>query len=108
MVLRLRRQHLRPHLEAFFAWAEVEYERVRSVRGVVRSALGYVVRQKQALMRILDYGRLVLENNRSERELRKIAMMGSLCVTPSSTRKPKRSSVCRIATWATLSAGACT
>ena len=61
-------------MEAFFAWAEVEYERVLKVRGVVRSALGYVVRQKQALMRVLDDGRLVLENNRSERELRRIAV----------------------------------
>ncbi|HEY1585481.1 MAG TPA: IS66 family transposase, partial [Polyangia bacterium] len=74
MILSLRRQHLRPHMEAFFAWAEVEYERVLKVRGVVRSALGYVVRQKQALMRVLDDGRLVLENNRSERELRRIAV----------------------------------
>jgi transposase len=73
-ILSLRRQHLRPHLEAFFAWAEVEYERVRKVRGLVRSALGYVVRQKQALMRVCDDGRLVLENNRSERELRRIAV----------------------------------
>ncbi len=74
VIASLRRQHLRPHMEAFFAWAEVEYERVRQVRGVVRSALGYVVRQKQALMRVLDDGRLVLENNRSERELRRIAV----------------------------------
>ena len=74
VVLRLRRQHLRPHLEAFFTWAETEYERVRDQRGPVRSALGYAVRQKDALMRVLDDGRLVLENNRSERELRKIAV----------------------------------
>src|SRR5277367_6375945 len=74
VILSLRRQHLRPHMEAFFAWAEVEHERVLKVRGIVRSALGYVVRQKQALMRVLDDGRLVLENNRSERELRRIAV----------------------------------
>lgn len=73
VILRLRRQQLRPHLEAFFAWAETEYERVREQRGMVRSALGYAVRQKDALMRVLDDGRLVLENNRSERALRKIA-----------------------------------
>jgi transposase len=73
-ILSLRCRHLRPHMEAFFAWADVEYERVRNVRGVVRSALGYVVRQKAALMRVLDDGRLVLENNRSERELRRIAV----------------------------------
>lgn len=73
VILRMRRQHLRPHLEAFFAWAEAEYERVRQQRGMVRSALGYAIRQKDALMRVLDDGRLVLENNRSERALRKIA-----------------------------------
>jgi transposase len=74
VILRLRRQHLRPHLEDFFRWAEAEYERVRDQRGAVRSALGYAVRQKDALMRVLDDGRLVLENNRSERELRRIAV----------------------------------
>jgi hypothetical protein len=74
VVLRLRRQHLRPHLEAFFAWAQVEHLSVLSQRGLVRSALGYALRQKDALMRVLDHGRLVLENNRSERELRRIAV----------------------------------
>ena len=70
----LREQHLRPHLEAFFAWAAVEYEKVRDQRGLLRSALGYAVRQKDALMRVLDDGRLLLDNNRSERELRSIAV----------------------------------
>ena len=74
VILRMRRQHLRPHLEAFFPWAEGEYERVRDQRGLVRSALGYAIRQKDALMRVLDDGRLILENNRSERELRRIAV----------------------------------
>jgi len=74
VVLRLRRQHLRPHMNAFFAWAEAEHERVRDQRGPVRSALGYAVRQKDSLLRVLDDGRLVLENNRSERELRRIAV----------------------------------
>jgi transposase len=71
---RLRNQHLRPHIEAFFTWAAVEYEKVRDQRGLLRSALGYAVRQKDALMRVLDDGRLILENNRSERELRRIAV----------------------------------
>ncbi len=74
VILRMRRQYLRPHLEDFFAWAEVEHERVRDQRGLVRSALGYALRQKDALMRVLDDGRLQLENNRSERELRRIAV----------------------------------
>jgi transposase len=74
VILRMRGQYLRPHLEDFFAWAEVEHERVRDQRGLVRTALGYAVRQKDALMRVLDDGRLHLENNRSERELRRIAV----------------------------------
>jgi transposase len=73
-ILRARRQYLRPHLEDFFAWAEVEHERVRDQRGLVRSALGYALRQKDALMRVLADGRLHLENNRSERELRRVAV----------------------------------
>ncbi|HEY3746189.1 MAG TPA: IS66 family transposase [Gemmatimonadaceae bacterium] len=73
-ILRLRQTHLRPHLEAFFVWSEHEYARVRDQRGLLRSALGYAVRQKVPLMRVLEDGRLVLENNRSERELRRIAV----------------------------------
>lgn len=70
----LRDAHLRPHVEAFFVWAAAEHEKVKHVRGLLRSALGYLVRQKDALCRFLDDGRLLLDNNRSERELRKIAV----------------------------------
>ena len=70
----LRHQHARPHLEAFFAWAEVEFQRVKNERGLLCSALGYSVRQKDALMRYLDDGRLETTNNVSERELRRIAV----------------------------------
>jgi transposase len=73
-IARLRDQHLRPHLDAFFAWATRQYELVRERRGLLRSALGYAVRQSDALRRVLDDGRLVLDNNRSERELRRIAV----------------------------------
>ena len=73
-IKRLRDAHLRPHLDAFFAWAALEYDKVRDQRGILRSALGYAVRQKDALLRVLDDGRLVLDNNRSERALRSIAV----------------------------------
>jgi hypothetical protein len=73
-IKRLRDQYLRPHVEAFFEWAALEYEKVRDQRGLMRKAFGYVIRQKAALMRFLDDGRLGLENNRSERELRRIAV----------------------------------
>jgi transposase len=69
-IKRLRDAHLRPHLQAFFAWAEVELDKVKHQRGSLRSALGYAVRQKDALLRVLDDGRLALDNNRSERALR--------------------------------------
>jgi transposase len=70
----LRHAHARPHLEAFFAWAEAEFARVKEQRGRLRSALGYCVRHQAALMRYLDDGRLEPTNNKSERELRRIAV----------------------------------
>ena len=69
-IKRRRDAHLRPHMTAFFAWAEDEFAKVQDQRGSLRSALGYAVRQKDALLRVLDDGRLVLDNNRSERALR--------------------------------------
>jgi len=69
-----RRQRIaRPMLDDFFAWAEGIFERVRDVRGPVPSAFGYAIRQRDALRRYLDDGRLRLENNSAERELRSIA-----------------------------------
>ena len=73
-IKRLRDAHLRPHVDAFFVWAEGQYERVRHERGLLRSALGYVVRNKDALLNFFNDGRLLLDNNRSERELRKVAV----------------------------------
>jgi transposase len=73
-ITRLRQQHSRPELAAFFAWAEIEHEQVRNQRGWLRSAFGYAIRQKAALMRFLDDGRLNIDNNASERELRQIAV----------------------------------
>jgi transposase len=70
----LRLQHTKPRLDDFFAWAEVEYRKVEGERGLVRSAFGYVVRQKAALMRFLEDGRLRVDNNASERALRQIAV----------------------------------
>jgi transposase len=72
-IKRLRNIHSRPLVEAFFVWAAPEYEKVRAIRGPLRSAFGYLIRQKDALMRFLEDGRLRLDNNHSEGELRKIA-----------------------------------
>lgn len=73
-IKRLRDVHLRPHVEAFFVWVASEYRDGVLPRGSLRSALGYAHRQKDALMRFLDDGRLVLDNNRSERALRSVAV----------------------------------
>jgi hypothetical protein len=70
----LRDRHLRPHVVAFFEFVEPEYERVKHQRGMLCSALGYCVRQREALMRFLDDGRLEMTNNHSERQLRRVAV----------------------------------
>jgi transposase len=65
---------MRPEIESFFAFVESEWQRVKDQRGLLRSALGYAMNQKDALVRFLEDGRLKLDNNRSERALRKIAV----------------------------------
>jgi transposase len=69
----LRDRHLRVHVEAFFEFVEAAYPEYEHQRGMLRSALGYCIRQKQALMRFLDDGALEMTNNHSERQLRKVA-----------------------------------
>ena len=71
-IAELRRAHLAPLVEELLAFAEREYERVRAQRGSLRSALGYTVRQADALRAFLDDGRLRLDNNLSEGQLRKV------------------------------------
>jgi transposase len=70
----LRLQFSKPLVDDFFAWAAVEFAKVKDQRGLLRSAFGYAVRQREALSRFLDDGRLRLDNNGSERELRRIAV----------------------------------
>ncbi len=70
----LRELHMRPHTDAFFEWVALEYDRVRDQRGLLRTALGYAYRQRAPLTTFYDDGRLKLDNNSSERELRRIAV----------------------------------
>ena len=63
-------------LDDFFAWAEGVSERVRTVRGPVAAAFGYAIRQRNALRRFLDDGRLRLENNNAEHALRSSIAVG--------------------------------
>lgn len=71
---RLRQLHSKPHLDAFFEWVHAEYSKVEKLRGLLRDALGYVVRQRAPLSAFLANGRLQLTNNGSERELRAVAV----------------------------------
>ncbi len=59
--------------EAFFAWCEVESERVLDETPISR-ALQYARNQKEALCRFLEDGRIPIHNNLSERELRREAV----------------------------------
>ncbi len=68
----MRDVHVRPLVDAYFAWLETERVVVRE-RGLVASALGYSHNQEAPLRRFLEDGRLRMENNRSERALRTIA-----------------------------------
>jgi hypothetical protein len=68
-----RDQTVRPRVDAFFTWARGEYDKLAE-RGLAATALGYSVRHEQALRRFLDDGRLRMDNNSAERELRSIAV----------------------------------
>jgi len=68
-----RDQTVRPLIDTFFTWAHGQYDRLTE-RGLIATALGYSIRHEQALRRFLDDGRLRMENNAAERELRTIAV----------------------------------
>lgn len=70
----MRDRFSRPEIDAFFAWAEIEWVKVEHQRGLLRSALGYVRNQREPLARFLEDGRLEIDNNRSERALRRVAV----------------------------------
>lgn len=71
-----RQRVARPMLDDFFAWADGVFEREKGVRGPVATAFGYAIRQREALRRFLDDGRLRLDNNASERALRSPIAVG--------------------------------
>jgi hypothetical protein len=68
-----RDQAVRPLVDRFFDWARAEYDKLEG-RGLAATALGYSVRHEQALRRFLEDGRLRMENNSAERELRAVAV----------------------------------
>ena len=69
----MRGQHLRPLLADFFEWVK-QARTVAEGRNLATKALGYAFNQEKELLRVLDDGRLPLDNTRSERSLRKIVV----------------------------------
>ena len=67
-----RMRYLAPLIDAFMDFAKQHYEREKMRRGPARAALGYAVRQEGPLRAVLTDGRLRIDNNWSERELRKV------------------------------------
>ncbi len=68
----LRDEHLRPLVDEFFEFVRAEYEKVKNERGTLCSALGYSVRHETAFRAFLQDGRLRIDNNPSEGQLRKL------------------------------------
>ena len=69
----LRAEHIRPLMESLFEWVE-QARATAQGRDLATKALGYAFNQKQQLLRVLEDGRLPLDNTRSERSLRKIVV----------------------------------
>jgi len=64
----------KPELESFFTWVEIEWRKVERERGLLRTALGYARNQREALTTYLEDGRLQMDNNRTEREIKSVVM----------------------------------
>ena len=90
---RLREAHLRAHVESFFEWNNHQAALIEEP-GYVRRALQYTQRHEAAFKRFLDNGRLVLDNNRPERALRKIAVGRKNWLSPAATYTPALSGPC--------------
>ena len=71
--LRLRQQHSKPIVEAFFAWCDEEALKALDATPISK-AIGYARNQRDALCRFLTDGRLPMTNNISERNLRREAL----------------------------------
>jgi len=69
----MRAEHLRPLFESFFEWV-AQARTTAQGRNLATKALSYASNQQKELARVLDDGRLPLDNTRSERSLRKIVV----------------------------------
>ena len=68
-----RQEHARKNLDAFEKWILREHETALP-KSPMGKALGYASRQWKALTRYVDHGELPIDNGRSERELRAVAV----------------------------------
>lgn len=68
-----RQEHVKPLIDAFFEWLKAT-RHATAGRNLATKALGYAFNQEQELRRVLEDGRLPLDNTRSERALRKIVV----------------------------------
>jgi hypothetical protein len=68
-----RDAHLRPLMTSFFEWVKTARHATQG-RSLATKALGYAFNQENELLRVLDDGRLPLDNTRSERSLRKVVV----------------------------------
>jgi hypothetical protein len=70
---RCRMQILEPAIDRFFKWVDIQ-SGVCIGRTTLSQAIGYAKNQESELRRVLLDGRLLLDNNRSEREFRRIVI----------------------------------
>lgn len=69
----MRDTHVRPLIDSFFQWVK-EARASADGRNLATRAIGYAINQEAELRRVLDDGKLPLDNTRSERSLRKIVV----------------------------------
>jgi transposase len=69
----MRDEHVRPLIDGFFQWVKQARASIDG-RNLATRAIGYAINQEVELRRVLDDGKLPLDNTRSERSLRKIVV----------------------------------
>jgi transposase len=69
----VRQRRARPVLEEFFPWLEAEAPELLP-KNPVRQAMDYALRQRMALWRYCEDGRLAIDNGAAERAIRGIAL----------------------------------
>ena len=69
----MRNEQVRPLMDSFFQWVR-EARASADGRNLATRAIGYALNQEAELRRVLDDGKLPLDNTRSERSLRKIVV----------------------------------